>query len=101
MNGIITLTTDFGLEDSYVGVIKGVILGINPSVTVVDLCHEVQPQNTREGAFLLGTAIPYFPKTTVHVAVVDPGVGTGRRAIALRTPQGLFVGPDNGVLSYS
>ncbi|MDP2949243.1 MAG: SAM-dependent chlorinase/fluorinase [Chloroflexota bacterium] len=96
---IITLTSDFGLQDAYVGAMKGVILGINPAASIVDISHAVRPQAIEQGAFLLGTAWPYFPGQTIHVAVVDPGVGTQRRALALRTPVATFVGPDNGVLS--
>jgi len=96
---LITLTTDFGVSDHYVGVMKGVILSINPRATIVDITHQVRPQRVEEGAFLLGAAWPYFPPGSIHVAVVDPGVGTERRALALSTPAGLFVGPDNGVLS--
>ena len=100
MSALITLTTDFGLEDGYVGTMKGVILGINPRAVIVDLCHEIAPQNVREAAYVLYTAYRYFPPRTVHVVVVDPGVGSERRAIALRTRQAVFVAPDNGVLSY-
>jgi S-adenosylmethionine hydrolase len=96
---VITLTTDFGTSDHYVAAMKGVILGINPDVTIVDISHEVRPQQVAEGAFLLQAVRPYFPTGTVHVAVVDPGVGTERRALILATPDGLFVGPDNGALS--
>jgi S-adenosylmethionine hydrolase len=97
---IITLTTDFGLEDAYVGVLKGVILGINPAATIVDLCHAIPPQDVRAAAFLLHTAWPYFPPGTIHVVVVDPGVGSQRRAIAVDAGTATFVAPDNGVLSY-
>jgi len=98
-NPIITLTTDFGIADSYVGAMKGVILGIAPRAAVVDITHEVPPQAVEAGAFLLGDAWRFFPRGTIHVAVVDPGVGTARRAIAVETPDGFGVGPDNGVLS--
>jgi S-adenosylmethionine hydrolase len=97
---LITLTTDFGLEDAYVGVLKGVILGINPAATIVDVCHAIPPQDVRAAAFLLHTAWPYFPPGTIHVVVVDPGVGSQRRAIAVATEAATFVAPDNGVLSY-
>ncbi len=97
---LITLTTDFGLADSYVGVMKGVILGIDPTATIVDISHDIAPQDVREAAYVVYTAYPYFPPDTVHVVVVDPGVGSQRRAIALRTAQACFVAPDNGVLSY-
>jgi len=97
---IITLTTDFGLADGYVGTMKGIILGIDPTAAIVDISHEIAPQDLREAAYTLYAAHPYFPQGTIHVVVVDPGVGTERRAIALRTPQATFVAPDNGVLSY-
>jgi S-adenosylmethionine hydrolase len=97
---IITLITDFGLADGYVGTMKGVILSIDPAATIVDISHDIAPQDVREAAYTLYAAYPYFPQGTIHVAVVDPGVGSERRAIALRTPQATFVAPDNGVLSY-
>jgi S-adenosylmethionine hydrolase len=96
---IITLTTDFGLADPCVAAMKGVILSLNPAATIVDITHEVRPQQVAQGAFLLSQALPYFPPGTVHAVVVDPGVGTGRRALAVATPEALLVGPDNGVLS--
>jgi hypothetical protein len=96
---IITLTTDFGLADPYVAVMKGVILSLNPAVTIVDVTHDVRPQQVAQAAFLLAQALPYFPPGTIHVVVVDPGVGTARRALALAAPELLLVGPDNGVLS--
>ncbi len=96
---IITLTTDFGLSDPYVGSLKGVILSINPDATIVDITHDIRPQRVEQAAFVLATAWPYFPPASIHLAVVDPGVGTERRAIALATPSGAFLGPDNGVLS--
>lgn len=100
MSPIITLTTDFGLTDAYVAAMKGVILGINPEVTLVDICHTINPQDITQAAFVLGTAHQSFPKGTIHLVVVDPGVGSQRRAIVLRTPSVDFVAPDNGVLSY-
>ena len=100
MSGIITITTDFGISDGYVAAMKGVILGINPEVRLVDICHNIQPQNVAQVAFVLSTAYPFFPPKTVHLVVVDPGVGTERRAIILRTPEASFVAPDNGALSY-
>lgn len=95
---IITLTTDFGLKDPYVAEMKAAILGICPTATLIDITHEVAKFNIRMGAFVLASAAPYFPKGTIHVAVVDPGVGTRRRSILIETKQGFFVGPDNGLL---
>lgn len=100
MGAIITLLTDFGLADGYAGIMHGVILGINPAATVVDLTHEVPPQDVRSGAYVLATSYRYFPSGTIHTVVVDPGVGSERAAIALRGSGQLFVAPDNGVLSY-
>lgn len=97
---IITFTTDFGLKDAYVGVLKGVVLSIEPGARLIDLSHEVEPHNVAEGAFLLRSAYRFFPSNAIHVAVVDPGVGTDRRAIAIQTTHGVFVGPDNGVFTY-
>lgn len=101
----LTLLTDFGLHDSYVGVMKGVIAQIDPSLTVIDLTHQIPPQNIALASFSLMVAFPYFPEGTVHVAVVDPGVGSTRRAIAVavgensQQPAGILVGPDNGLFS--
>ena len=100
MSAVITLTTDFGLSDAFVAAMKGIILGINPSVTLVDISHDIKPQNITQAAFVLSTAYSFFPKRTIHVVVVDPGVGTERKAVVLRTPDFDFVAPDNGVLSY-
>ena len=97
---IVTLTTDFGTADGYVGTMKGVILSGAPGAQLVDISHEIRPQDTRQAAYVLYTAYPFFPPHTVHLVVVDPGVGSSRRPIALRTPCGTFVGPDNGVFSY-
>lgn len=97
MVGPIVLLTDFGLDDAYVGIMKGVILRINPRATIVDLCHQVAPQGIAEAAYLLVSSFRYFPPEAIFVAVVDPGVGSERRAIALDTPHGRFVGPDNGL----
>lgn len=96
---IITLTTDFGLSDPFVGAMKGGILGIAPNATLIDLCHDVPPQNILVGALMLEAACPYFPTGTIHVAVVDPGVGSERAPIAIETEQGRFVGPDNGLFT--
>jgi S-adenosylmethionine hydrolase len=94
---IITLLTDFGLKDGYVGVMKGVIWGIAPQVQIADITHQIHPQNVPEGALALGRVAPYFPAGTIHTAVVDPGVGTQRRPIAARLGEQFFVGPDNGL----
>ena len=96
---LLVFTTDFGLSDSYAGVMKGVALGINPDLSFVDLTHQVAPQNVSQGAFALGVSYWYFPAHAIHVAVVDPGVGTARRPVLLQTPHGSFVAPDNGLLS--
>lgn len=99
MGVIITLTTDFGTRDAYVASMKGVLLSLCPSATLVDITHEVPPQDIRAGAYLLDHACRWFPQGTVHLAVVDPGVGGARRPIAVRTERHTFVGPDNGLLS--
>ncbi len=96
---IITLTTDFGQSDGYVGAMKGVILSIAPETRLVDISHEIAPGDVRQAAYVLGSAAPFFPAGTIHLVVVDPGVGSARRAIAARVPQATFVAPDNGVLS--
>lgn len=96
---VITLTTDFGLSDPYVAAMKGAILSLNPRVVLVDVTHDVQPQRVEQGAFLLELTLPHLPQDAVHLAVVDPGVGTERRALAVEGEQGTFVGPDNGLLS--
>jgi len=95
---VITLLTDFGLKDPYVAQMKGVILSIAKDVEIVDISHEIYPQNVEQGAFLLYTSLPYFPKGSIHVAVVDPGVGTSRRGIIVDCKEGILVGPDNGLL---
>jgi S-adenosylmethionine hydrolase len=95
--GIITFTSDFGLEDAYVGIVKGVILGINPRARVVDITHQVSHGSIPDAAFLLQDACRFFPEGTVHLAVIDPGVGTARRSIAIQTEHCFFVGPDNGL----
>ncbi|BAY52820.1 hypothetical protein NIES2134_121000 [Thermostichus vulcanus NIES-2134] len=99
MAGCITLLTDFGYRDVYGGVMKGVIVSICPQAQVIDLCHEIPPQDCRTASFQLLQAVPYFPPETVHIVVVDPGVGTSRRAIALDLEVGYCIGPDNGVFS--
>lgn len=97
---IITLTTDFGTSDVYVGVMKGVILNINPNAQVVDITHAISPQNIHEAAFAINSAYRYFPKGAIHVIVVDPGVGSDRQAIVCQIDNTFFVCPNNGVLSY-
>ncbi len=94
----ITFTTDFGLKDPYVAEMKGVILTLNPKATIIDITHDIEKFNIKMAAFLLASAAQYFPKDTVHLAVVDPGVGTDRRAIFIQTKKAFFVGPDNGIL---
>jgi S-adenosylmethionine hydrolase len=96
---VLTLTTDFGTEDGNVGVMKGIIWGIAPGLQIADLSHQVAPQNIRQAAFILARQVFYFPAGTVHIVVVDPGVGTARRPIAARIGDQFFVGPDNGVFS--
>jgi hypothetical protein len=99
-SGVVTLLTDFGLDDAYVGTLKGVLLEINPRARLVDLTHTVPPQDLRRGALLLQAAWRFFPRGTVHLAVVDPGVGTARRPIAVEAGGHFFVGPDNGLLGF-
>ena len=98
-NAIITLTTDYGTSDHLVGTLKGVILKINPDVTIVDVTHDVTPFDLLDGALAIGSAYSYFPPRTVHVVVVDPGVGTERRPLLVSAGNQYFVAPDNGVLS--
>src|SRR3569623_137334 len=97
---IITLTTDFGTRDGYVGAMKGVIARRAPEVTVVELAHDVPPGDIAHGAWVLGTSAPEFPYGTVHVIVVDPGVGSARRAVIASQSGQWYVGPDNGVFAY-
>src|SRR5262252_22962 len=99
MSSLITLTTDFGATSPYVAVMKGVILSINPAARIHDLSHSVRPQNLRHACYFLGTAVPYFPPGTIHVCVVDPGVGSERAALYADTPEQRLVGPDNGVFT--
>ncbi|MCX5805381.1 MAG: SAM-dependent chlorinase/fluorinase [Proteobacteria bacterium] len=97
---IITLLTDFGLKDPYVGIMKGVIFSINPDLTIIDITHNVSPQDIREGAFLMKEYYPYFKNGTCHVAVIDPTVGSTRRPIVFSKDEHYFVGPDNGIFSH-
>ena len=96
---IITLTTDFGLNDHFVGAMKGVILEIAPEAQIIDISHAVQPFDILDGALTISQAYSYFPSGTVHMVIVDPGVGTARRPVILTGDRHLFVAPDNGVLS--
>ena len=96
---IITLLTDFGTDDAYVGIMKGVILGVNSAVTIVDISHSVEPQGIVQAAFMIPEYYPYFPERTVHIIVVDPGVGGKRGIVALETNKQIFLAPDNGVLT--
>ena len=96
---IITLMTDFGIKDGNVGVMKGVIWGICPQVQISDLSHMIGAQNVREASLILSRSAPYFPKSTVHVVVVDPGVGTARRPMAAQIGDWFYVGPDNGIIT--
>lgn len=96
----ISLLTDFGGRDPYVGVMKGVIYGINPGARIIDLGHEVPPQDIMGAAVVLQVSYKYFPRGTIHVVVVDPGVGSGRKVVCLKTPDYLFLAPDNGVLTF-
>jgi S-adenosylmethionine hydrolase len=100
MAPVITLTTDFGLRDPYVGIMKGVLLSVCPSARLVDLTHDISPQDVLGGLLALEAAVPFFPAGTVHLAVVDPGVGSPRRALAVRAAGHCLVGPDNGLLSF-
>ena len=96
---VISLTTDFGIKDGNVGVMKGVIWSISPEARIADLSHMIQPQNIREAALILARSAPYFPEQAIHVVVVDPGVGTARRPMAARIGTQFYVGPDNGTIT--
>ena len=98
---LITLTTDFGTRDWFVGAMKGVISEIAPDARVIDITHEVPPGDLVNGAFALASSSPHFPSGTIHVAVIDPGVGSSRQALAMRTQNAIFIGPDNGILSWA
>lgn len=100
VSGIITLTSDFGLRDANVAAMKGVILGISPQARIVDLSHDVSPQDIAAAAYILWRGYPNLPKGTVHVVVVDPGVGSERRGLAIQASGHYFVAPDNGALTY-
>lgn len=100
MKTCIALLTDFGLQDHYVGVVKGVILSINPDAQIIDICHNILPQNIKQAAFILANCYSYFPAQTIFLVVVDPGVGSLRKPIFIETTNYFFIAPDNGVLSY-
>lgn len=97
---IITLTTDFSMRDGFVGAMKGVLLGINPRVQIVDIAHDIAPQDILEAAFILTDTYSYFPRGTIHLVVVDPGVGSTRRPIIVQSEDYVFVGPDNGIFGF-
>lgn len=98
-NPIITLLTDFGTDDEYVGIMKGVILSVNPYANIIDISHHIDPQDLSQAAYLIKSCYGYFPEHTVHVVVVDPGVGSDRSIIALKMKGHIFLAPDNGVLT--
>jgi S-adenosyl-L-methionine hydrolase (adenosine-forming) len=100
-SGVIALLTDFGLKDNYVGITKAVIAGIFPGVKFIDISHEVSSYDVRQAAFILRTSYNFFPQSTVFLAAIDPGVGSERKALAVKTKNYFFVGPDNGVLSLA
>ena len=97
---VVTLLTDFGLSDHFAAAMKGVMLGLNPNITLVDITHLIPPQDIPTAAFTLGQAYPCFPSGTIHLAIVDPGVGVSRKALAASAGGQFFVAPDNGILSY-
>src|SRR4249919_1839141 len=99
MSHVVALLTDFGTTDTYVGVMKGVMLGICPDLQFVDLTHAIQPQNIKQAAFALVNSYRHFPSNTIFLVVVDPGVGSARRPVAFRAYNFTFIAPDNGVLS--
>lgn len=98
---LITLTTDFGYKDAFVGIMKGVIFAINPKAQIIDLSHAIPAQDITAGALTLRYAVSYFPRRTIHVAVVDPGVGTARRPLLIESDGSYFIGPDNGIFSLT
>src|SRR6266403_2013523 len=101
MKPTITFITDFGTKDWFVGAMKGVILGIQPNPTLIDITHDIPSGDIRSGAFALRASYRLFPKYAIHVVIVDPGVGSERKAIVVLTTNYFFVGPDNGVLSWA
>jgi len=101
LNPMITLLTDFGLDDAYVGAMKGVIASLAPGVPIFDICHTIEPRNVRRGGLVWRASAPYFPHGTIHVGVVDPGVGSRRKILAVAARGSIFLCPDNGLISYS
>jgi S-adenosylmethionine hydrolase len=99
MAHLITLITDFGIEDTYAGVLKGVILSISPACSIVDITHQIPPQDVRAACFALSTSYAYFPRGTIHLVIVDPGVGSTRRPLLIEIDDYFFIGPDNGVFT--
>lgn len=99
-NSIITLTTDFGLSDPFVGIMKGVMFGINPLIKFIDISHLIEPQNITQAYYTLKFSYKHFPSGTIHIAVVDPGVGSNRRPILIESKDYFFIGPDNGIFSF-
>jgi len=100
LSGIITLTTDFGERDGFVGVMKGIILGINPKAKIIDITNEIERQNIDQAAFVIKNSFSFFPEGTIHIVIVDPGVGSLRRIIVIDYTNYVFLAPDNGVLKY-
>jgi S-adenosyl-L-methionine hydrolase (adenosine-forming) len=98
-NRLVTLTTDFGVNDYFVGTMKGVILGINPAAQIIDICNSIQSFDVLDGALTIAQAYSYFPPDTIHVVIVDPGVGSERRPLLITTEKHIFIAPDNGVMS--
>jgi S-adenosyl-L-methionine hydrolase (adenosine-forming) len=98
---IVTFTTDFSTRDWFAGTVHGIIASISPATSVIPVTHDIPPQDIRAAAFVLGAACAYFPPGTIHVAIVDPGVGSTRKAIAVKTVRYIFLGPDNGILSWA
>ena len=96
---VITLLTDFGIDDAYVGIMKGAILSINPFASIVDITHHVEPQNIVQASYIIQSSYTYFPEGTVHIVVVDPGVGGERAILAVKMDRHLFLAPDNGILA--
>src|SRR5713226_8353287 len=95
---VVTMLSDFGLKDSYVSQMKGIIIRLCPDSKIVDITHMVERHDITSGAFLLETAVPFFPKNSIHLAVVDPGVGTARLPVVVKSRNAILVGPDNGLL---